>query len=175
MSVVLIGRQFLHDVNSPQKETSRLLLVVFAAAVMPLVVLSLLPQIVAGQYVVRPEYAFLPFVLVPLGLGYGFFRHEVWGIRGILRRGLVYVATGGVVASLYVLVLDAVARQAALPDDETPMLVAALLAGAALPVMWWYLARWLDRYVYGDAYAYREVLLELTDAVSRSASIEDLD
>ena len=172
--LVMLSAQMLRPADAARREISRLLLVSSAAGLVPIVLLSFVPLPFLGRYIVRPDFAVLPSALIPLAIGYGFLRYELWGVRGILRRGLIYLATGVVLGSLYALALDTFVIRSGLSGPAGSTVAVLVAAGAAFPVGWWYLTRWTDRFVYTDVYDYRRALLRLTNAISQSQSVEEL-
>ena len=103
------------------------------------------------------------------------FRHELWGVRGLLRRGLISAGVAILLVVAVALLLDVLFRVSdplIIPDSA--FVVALVLVGISIPLVWWFLSRLMDRYVYSDAYDYRRALLEVSDAIAGSQTLRDL-
>ena len=87
------------------------------------------------------------FLLVPVAVGVGAFRHNLLGIEAVLRRGLVFAALTTLIVAIYLAVT--VVAGTRLDRDALPaVLVAALIAVALMPLRG-RLQSAVDRLVYG--------------------------
>ncbi len=77
-------------------------------ALLPFLVLTLLPQALGGAPLVTPTISGLGFVLLPLAFAYAILRYQVIDLGLYIRRGVAYSATIAFLTVLYALLLGAV-------------------------------------------------------------------
>lgn len=109
-------------------------------------------------------------LLIPVAVGVGVFRYNLLGIEVVLRRGLLYGALTGVVATVY---FGVTAIAGSRPDrGPLPGVVAAALVAVGLTPLRERLQGGIDRLVYGDR---RDPMRAVTRMGDRVAAAEEAD
>ena len=148
-----------------------------AAGFIPLLFLSLLPDVLWGSGVGLPyQVSFFFLVLIPLSHAYVIVKYDLLPLDRLLNRSLVVFVLGLLWAALY---LGGVGLGMALFQD-TPLLqplVGALvtmgMAAAFTPLREW-VQRVVDLLFYGGWYDYRTVVRETSRELSRTLDLERL-
>ena len=144
-----------------------LLLIGTALAVGPTLMLNLLPRLLFNYQIVRGEVAALALIIMPLAFAYAITQHQLLGIRNFIRRSVVYVIMGSVVLMVFSMV--AALLSTLLSSDWTRQELG--LIGFGFFVFFMALSfgyvqrrveRLVDKYIYHDAYDYKEALLEFS-------------
>lgn len=86
----LLSWSYVKDASPVAREQLRSIVMGTAFAVLPFVLLAILPQFVGVRPIVAPEVAILSFVLIPLSFTYAILRHQLMGIRRLVHRGVAY-------------------------------------------------------------------------------------
>jgi diguanylate cyclase (GGDEF)-like protein len=153
----------------------RILAIGSTLAVLPFLLLTLLPTAIVGRPTLAPENSTLPLCLIPLAFGYAILRYQVMDLNLYVRRGLLYSIFAGIVAGIYGLAVVVAALIASawteLSNVVAVGVIAILLAvgGDRLRAR---LTRWVDRLFDRHHYDYRQQLLEFSQEMS---TIEDPD
>lgn len=147
-----------------------------AIAVCPTLLLGILPR-VFGQSGLDVSFTALSLGIMPLSLAYAITQHQLLGIRGLVKRGVVYVVMGFSV--LLVFSFGAFTLGAFLPNEWYKGDFGLLAVGLfvfLIAISYGYLHQkvevWVDKFVYHDGYNYKEALLEFS---SQLATEQDLD
>ncbi len=77
------------------QERLRIVITGIALAVLPFVILSLVPTVVNYGTEVSPELTALGALFIPLSIGYAFFRTELISYRRVIHRGVAYALMTG--------------------------------------------------------------------------------
>ncbi|HEX2171907.1 MAG TPA: ATP-binding protein [Dehalococcoidia bacterium] len=146
-----------------------------AIGFLPIAVLSLLPRILLGQYLVRPEIAILSVAALPAALGYAVLRHHLLGIERLLRRSLLRAGVWLVVVAAAALALT-VAEPLFARLESSPIVFGILIfiAATALPWIVRQAHAVIDRRLFQDIYNYGEALLTLTSRLARTRNLVEL-
>lgn len=146
-----------------------------AIGFLPFVLLSLLPFIVTGRYLIRPEIAIVPLVALPASLGYSVLRHHLLGIERLLRRGLLRAAVWLAVVSVGGLLLS-LTRPLSGTWEPSPVALGVLIffAGTLIPWLVRQVHAAIDRRLFHDVYDYGQALLTLTNHLARTRNRDDL-
>ncbi|HEX5502762.1 MAG TPA: HD domain-containing phosphohydrolase [Thermomicrobiales bacterium] len=90
-----------------RRERDQLRIVTFGSvlAVLPFVLLSLVPHALLGRELLAPEVTVAATALMPLAFGYAILRHQVMDLQLYVRRGLAYSALAAIVTGVYALAL----------------------------------------------------------------------
>ncbi len=147
-----------------------------ALAVCPSLLLGILPTLVGIQGL-GVEFTALSLGIMPMSLAYAITQHQLLGIRGLVRRGVIYVVMG--FAVLMIFSLGAVALGAVLPEGWYSGdfgLLAVSFFVFVIALSYGYIQNtvevWVDKFIYHDGYNYKEALLEFS---SQLATEQDLD
>ncbi len=144
-----------------------LLLIGTALAVGPTLLLSVLPRLLFDRQIVRGDISALALIILPLAFAYAITQHQLLGIRNFIRRSVVYVIMGSVV--LMVFSMAAALLSTFLSSDWTRQELGLIGFGFFvffIALSFGYVQRrverLVDRYIYHDAYDYKEALLEFS-------------
>jgi putative nucleotidyltransferase with HDIG domain len=136
-------------------------------AVGPALLLSVLPSILFQHELVSVYTAALALGIMPVAFAYAITQHQLLGIRNFVRRSVVYVVMGFTV--LLVFSVAAAALSAVIPDgwwrNEVGLLGFGLFVFIIALSYGWVqkrVERLVDRYIYHDAYDYKEALLQFS-------------
>ncbi|MEO5952111.1 MAG: HD domain-containing phosphohydrolase, partial [Chloroflexia bacterium] len=147
-----------------------------ALAVCPTLLLGIMPRLL-GQTGLDVSFTALSLGIMPVSVAYAITQHQLLGIRGLVKRGVVYVVMGFSV--LLVFSFGAVTLGAFLPNEWYKGDFGLLAVGLfvfLIAISYGYLRQrvevWVDKFVYHDGYNYKEALLEFS---SQLATEQDLD
>lgn len=160
------------------REQLRLLLVGTGLAVGPGLLLTVLPMILFGNALVRVEIASLSLGIMPLAFAYAITQHQVLGMRGFLRRGVIYIVMGTTV--LFVFSLGASALGSLFDGWEKSEwgLIGFGLFVFVIALTFSFVQRrverMVDRYIYHDSYDYKEALLSFSAQLAAEQNLQVL-
>ncbi len=160
------------------REQIRTVLLGTLLAVAPFVLLSMLPEAIAGSFIVRPHVTALAAVLIPLSFGYAIQRHRLMGIRRLVRRGVVYALLTMAVVAVYAVAVTTL-RLVAGDGGTSPFLelglFLALVAGVPLIAGARQAASaFADRLLYRDRPDHREILRGLSLEADRENGLREV-
>lgn len=101
--LVVLVRAYRHPEANRARPRSLIALLGLAAAILPITVFSLIPESLGQPSLIRPQFAALSLLLLPVSFALAIRRHELFDAGIAIRRTLVYGATSLVLASLYAL------------------------------------------------------------------------
>ncbi len=138
-------------------------------AVLPFLLLSLLPYMVNGREIVPFEMGALPLVLLPAAFGYAILRYQLMDLHLYIRRGLVYSALAVIITGVYWLALVAATLLLHERTGADNVIATAVLAGVIALCgqrLRDLLQRRVDRLFERRRYDYRQQLLEFSQRLS---------
>ena len=134
-----------------------------ALGVAPVLLLSIIPVSLGTSAIVGPDLSALATIAIPLAFVYAVFRHQLMGIRRLIRRGVVYLAVSAILLGTMTLALAMAWRL--LPhsiDRESAGLwigaVALITGGLAFSYLRPRAQRLVDRLIYRDSYDYIDAI-----------------
>lgn len=167
--------------RSPEiRQQLALLLGGTAFAIGPSVLFGLLPGILTGHLIPgRMETTALALGIMPLAFAYAITQHQLLGVRNFVRRSVVYVVMGSSV--LLVFSVGAVTLSNLVPSDWTQHewgligfgLFVFLLA-ASFSYLQRLVERLVDKYIYHDAYDYKDALLQFSAQLASEQKLQTL-
>ena len=173
-SVGVVIFNYFHTASIRTRQQMKIVLISCLAALVPFLVLNILPTAIWGQSVVPPRFSILFVSFIPLGMGYAVVTRKLMDIDVIIRRGVVY----GVIAVVMAVIVSAaifpvVASQKSL---EVPQeILIALVLGVICAVLFGPTKKGIeilvDRLFYKDRYDYRQIIQSLSTALS---SVKDI-
>ena len=167
--VVLLAIKAIREHSPAPRQQALIALWGIVVGVLPFVVFVLVPDSLGLGSLIPIHLAVLPLGIMPLSLIYAIEQHQLFGIRRLVHRGMVYGMTTFV---LLLLVIVGVALAMALMDQReggragsfVTVSAAIVVAGIVLFYLLRRGARWLaDKLVYGDVVNYQS----LVDAIRR--------
>ena len=128
-------------------------------SILPVVSLSLLPDILFSQPIIIYQYSFLMLALLPLGYGYIIFRPRLSRIENYISSGITYFVVYFIIASLLSLAVMAIYHWGLLEIGQIPVFL--FLLTICLAGLYFFLTRNIRRAVamifYGGWYDFRSV------------------
>ncbi|RME43723.1 MAG: PDZ domain-containing protein, partial [Chloroflexi bacterium] len=175
----------------PVRRRVRLVLFGTFVALMPVMLLSLVPVALWGFPIVADEIAALSLVVIPLVYSYGILRHNLMGIDLVINLTVVYLTLTALLTLLYLavvtgasLVLSAIPGLAegsmaggVLADHRLVGAIASLVVAASLLPLRSRVQAAVDRLFYRQSCDYQALAGELSERLSRSLygdSLEDI-
>ncbi len=146
-------------------------------AILPFIVLYILPTLVHGTPVVAAEHAILPLGILPASFTYAILRHSVLNVP-LIQRWLLYGVVWAGLILLYTLILIPIQRLLMpLPEWVRPLTLIAILVlmiSISFERFQYRLRRWIDHRIFKDNYNYREALQQLAGDLSMARDLDTL-
>jgi putative nucleotidyltransferase with HDIG domain len=156
-----------------------ILLLGTAFAVGPALLLSLLPSMLTGHYVVHPLISSLALGVMPLAFAYSITQYQLLGMRGFVRRSVIYLVMGFSVVLAFSFV--ATGLSTLLPQGWEKQDLGILAFGVIvflLALSFGFVQkrveRLVDHFIYHDAYDYKEELLRFSSHLAAEQNLEKL-
>jgi putative nucleotidyltransferase with HDIG domain len=173
-----LGRALIRERTAEVRQQMTILLGGTGLAVLPSLLLGILPSLF-GLPNVRTDLTVLTLGIMPLSFAYAITQGQLLGVRNFIRRGLVYVVMGFSV--LIVFALLAAPLSAIVPDEwkttEITLIGASLfvfLIALSYGYVQKYVERMVDKYIYHDAYDYKEALLHFSAQLAAEQNLPTL-
>ncbi len=161
---------------SPQsRRRRRLLLAGMVGSLLPLLALSLLPELLSGTSIVDYPWTILAFLLLPISFAYALRSGDLGRVELLLNRSLAHVTTTSLLLGVLGLAWAGLDRLV-LGQGTSKNLFLVLAAAMALlyaPVRD-RVGRWMDHLFYGGWYSYRSIVRKASAELSRAQNLEDL-
>jgi signal transduction histidine kinase len=169
-SAGLLSRAYLTAENAQVRRQVRLIALGTAWAFIPMILLSILPEMLTGSFLVSYEVTFLALALIPASYALAIYQHNLLGIDRFLNRSLVHLLLGILWVGFYVLLTAALNAWFPTTMGGRPLLsaVTTLLVALTLIPMRQRLQEWVDRLFYGGWYDYRSVIANVSTALSEA-------
>jgi putative nucleotidyltransferase with HDIG domain len=144
----------------------------------PSLLLGILPALFALPHI-SIDVTVLSLGFMPLSFAYAIVQHQLLGVRNFVRRGVVYVVMGfGVLLALS---MSVVTVTSFVPEDLQTQeigLISLSLVAFAVALSYGYAQRWVerlvDKYIYHDAYDYKEALLQFSAQLAAEQNLHTL-
>jgi signal transduction histidine kinase len=178
LSILAAVVSLAHTYITAPQERRRIRLVALgtAFAFAPLVLLSILPEILLSSPILPYELSFPFLIIVPLSYAYAISRYKLVQIDLILNRGVVYFVIGVTWASLYlasVMALDYLLPSAVIGRPLLGALITLIMAAFFTPLKERIQAL-VDRAFYGGWYDYQTVIGQVSQDVSQAIDASQL-
>ena len=172
----LVG-SFMGERSQEVRRQRMLLVVGTALAVGPSLLLGLLPTMIVGRPLIGIDTTAFTLGFLPIFFAYAITQHQLLGIRGFMKRSVVYLIMGFSVLSVFFLLAAFAIKM--LPTgqdgDEGRIIVFGLFV-FLIAVSFGYVQQrveWIvDRFIYHDAYDYKAALLQFS---TQLAAEQDLN
>lgn len=177
--LIIMLRSLINEKSAEVRQQLVLLLGGTALAVGPIILLTMLPAVLINKPLVNIEVSSLALVIMPLAFAYAITQGQLLGIHNFVRRGVVYVLMGFIV--LLVFSMAAAGASAVVPDGWWKSDLGLLGFGFfvfLLSLSFGYVQRrverMVDRYIYHDAYDYKEALLQFSAQLASEQNLHVL-
>jgi len=158
-STLAIGLSYRGASNLRGRQQVRLLLLGIIAAVVPFIVLTLLPQLlqVQSQFVMDSQFSTVTFWVFPAALGYALVRYQILVFDGLIRTAIV--ACVGTVC-VFLLAALLVTYSPSLLPHAVPAQVGLLVTilGTLGSYLWWVTRTKMERLIFSEPQYYRSLL-----------------
>ena len=165
---------YLGSVSRKTRQQMKIVLISCLAALVPILVLNMLPQVIWRQPVVPPGFSFLFIVLIPLGMGYAVVTQKLMDIDIIIRRGVIYgliTLVMGAFLSAAIFLALAFRESWGIPEPIVLALVIRQYCHRSFRPGEEKLEILADRLFYKDRYDYRQIINSLSTSLN---SVKDL-
>ena len=135
--IALLISSYINTDSVPMRERLRIMVFGISMAVLPFVVLSVVPVAMGTSALVRAEFTILALIFLPLSFGYAILRHQLMGIRRLVHRGAAYVLITSVILIIYASLI-AILRSVGgsdVSDNVSVQIVLLAVLFAAVPFM----------------------------------------
>ncbi|MCC6956391.1 MAG: hypothetical protein IT316_06315, partial [Anaerolineales bacterium] len=174
VGVGLLAYDYSHAESPGVRGKIRIVMLGAALAVIPFLILTILPDVLFGEPFVPYSSAFLLLGILPLTYGYAIFRLRLIEIDQTVNRGATLILVFSILAGFYLL-LSAALNQWLSEDLRTSPLINTLLvmtlASFYIP-LYRLVQRLVDRLFYGGWYDYRVGIRQLTEDLSHINDLE---
>jgi signal transduction histidine kinase len=170
-SVVIFS--YLRSVSTRTQQQMRIVLVSCLAALIPFLILSVLPEVIWGGRILPPEFSILLIVFIPLGMGYAVVTQKLMDIDVIIRRGVIYGLITIIMASILstAIILAATSHKSlGVPEEIALALVLGAIATALFGPLKNVIEKLVDKLFYKDRYDYRQIVQSVSTSLK---SVED--
>jgi len=147
----------------------RLIALGCSLSLLPLVFLSVLPEMLFQQPILGYHFAFLLLSILPLSYGFVFFRQRLAKIDRRVSRGATYLTIYLVLGSLLAVALMLVHRYRPLTVDQIPLIgaIALMVLISVYAPFHRAVQKFIDNVFYGGWYDYRSATVQLAQALDR--------
>ncbi|MEO7409862.1 MAG: HD domain-containing phosphohydrolase [Sphingomicrobium sp.] len=178
LGLASLGRALFKERASEVRQQMSILLIGTALAVGPSLLLSILPSVLNLPNI-RAEITALTLGIMPLAFAYAITQGQMLGVRNFIRRSVVYVLMGFSVLIAFSLAVGMLG--AIVPKEwqqEEVGLISFSLFVFAIAISYGYIQRHVerlvDKYIYHDAYDYKEALLQFSAQLAAEQNLHML-
>ena len=168
---------YFGTVSARTRQQMKIVLIGCLAALIPLLVLNILPEAIWGRTIIPSEFSILLIVFIPLGMGYAVVTGRLMNIDVVIRRGLIY----GLITVVMAVILSAaislaVVFQKSLGVPEEIALALALggIATALFGPTKKGIEILVDKFFYKDRYDYRQIIQSLGISLNSFKDFTDI-
>ena len=159
------------------RQQMKIVLISCLIALVPLLLLNLLPAAMQERIIIPPGFSILFLVFIPLGMGYAVVTQKLLDIDVVIRRGMIYGLITLVMAAFVSVAIFLVATFNT--SIGTPIqILAALIVGGIASVLFGPIKKrveiLIDKLFYKDRYDYRQVIQSLSIALNSVNSLSDV-
>jgi len=161
------------------KQQMKIVLIGCLAALIPLLVLNLLPQAIWGQEqtIIPAGFSVLFIVFIPFGMGYSIVTQKLLDIDVVIRRSIIYgLITLAMAAVMSAAIFITVSFQKFLgtPQEIIIGLVLGGIATALFGPTKKGIENLVDKYLYKDRYDYRQIIQSLNISLNLLKDFSDI-
>ena len=168
---------YFRAVSIRTRQQMKIVLISCLIALVPLLLLNLLPAAMQERIIIPPGFSILFLVFIPLGMGYAVVTQKLLDIDVVIRRGMIYGLITLVMAAFVSVAIFLVATFNT--SIGTPIqILAALIVGGIASVLFGPIKKrveiLIDKLFYKDRYDYRQVIQSLSIALNSVNSLSDV-
>jgi signal transduction histidine kinase len=165
---------YLRAASPRTRQQMKIVLISCLVALVPFLILGLLPMARWSQPIIPSEYSILFIGFIPLGLGYAIVTEKLLDIDVIIRRSVIYGSVTAVMAAILAVGIFLVLVFGDLIETPQEILIALALGGIATALfgpMKNGIEGLVDRLFYKDRYDYKKIIQSLSTSLN---SVKDL-
>jgi signal transduction histidine kinase len=143
------------------RQQMKIVMVSCLCALIPIVVLNLIPATIWGQSIIPFGFSILFLIFIPLGMGYAVVTQKLLDIDVIIRRGMIYALITiimAVILSIAIFPILALHISLSIPQEILLALVLGGIATALFGPTKKGIEYLIDRFFYKDRYDYRQII-----------------
>jgi signal transduction histidine kinase len=161
------------------KQQMKIVLIGCLTALIPLLVLIVLPQAIngQGQAIVPAGFSILFIVFIPLGMGYSIITQKLMDIDIFIRRSIIYGLVTLIMAALISAALITLVTFQKYLGTAREIVLCLILGGAATALFGPTkkgIENAVDKYFYKDRYDYRQIIQSLNNSLNSVKNISDI-
>ncbi len=176
--IVALGSVFSarnkHTIRSRRQQ--RVLIVGMAFSLLPLLLLSLLPDLLHWKTSIKYIWTFPFLMLLPISYVYAIRKESLSIFDLVLKKALSYTIIGGVLISLY-LILSTLLSFLSLGVSISHVIAGVIMTVLAITWLEPFKRRtsiWLDQSFYGNWYDYRSIIQQNSQYLSEALHLDEL-
>jgi signal transduction histidine kinase len=168
---------YFHTVSIRTRQQMKIVLISCVFALVPLIVLNMLPATMHTQPIIPFGFSILFLVFIPIGMGYAVITKRLMDIDVIIRRGVIYGLITLVMAVIVSVAICLVTIFHSSVGTPVQILTALVLGGVAAVLFGPIKKRvelLIDKLFYKDRYDYRQVIQSLSSALNSVNNLTDI-
>ena len=179
-----IARGFLVNRDADHRRRLRWVAIAVVAGLAPLVIDGALVYLHLGHLFRTAAHRNAFLILIPISMAYAVVKHEVLGVRVVVRQGIRYLFARNVLYAALLLPTAGLILPILLHPDRSIVEIASanpvylnlsLVAAASLGLKYRRpLGTWIDRKFFREAYREEQILRSLIDMVAREHSLTEI-
>lgn len=159
---------YFHAFSPRTRHQMKIVLIGCITALIPFLILSVIPEAIWGQTIIPFGYSILFIVFIPLVMGYAVIAQKLLDIDIIIRRGVIYGLITVIMAGILSVAIFFIAAYRTSVGIPAQILVALVLGGVATalfgPIKKW-IEILIDKLFYKDRYDYRQMIQSLSTSL----------
>jgi signal transduction histidine kinase len=177
VAAIIAVYNYVKAVSPRTRQQMRIVLISCIAAIIPILVLNILPQAIWSQPVISPGYSFLSFAFIPIGMGYAVITQRLMDIDVVIRRGIIYgliTIIMATIVSIAIFLMIGSQKTIGIPQD----IGIALVLGAITAVLFGPVRKsvevLVDKLFYKDRFDYRKTIQTLTNSLNSQQDLTSM-
>jgi signal transduction histidine kinase len=175
--VVLLLINYLRAASARTRQQMKIVAYSCLLALVPILVLLLLPQLISGQNFIPPGYITLFLIFIPVGMGVAVLTQKLMDIDLVIRRSLVYASISVFMAAILSTALFPVLVFKPKIGTFGEVVIVLVLGGigtALFGPMKRGIEYLIDKFFYKDRYDYRQIIHSFSSSLSTLKEVNDI-
>jgi signal transduction histidine kinase len=159
---------FFKTTSVKTRQQMKIVLISCLAALIPLLILNILPQAIWRQPAVPPGFSILFIAFIPIGMGYAVVTQKLMDIDVVIRRSVIYGLVTIIMAAILttaIFFVMAYHKSFQIPQQILFALASAAIAAILFGPIKKYIEILVDKFIYKDWYDYRQIIQSLSTAL----------
>lgn len=159
---------YFSAISIKTRHQMKVILISCVAALLPYLVLNMLPEALWRQGIIPSAFGILFFIFLPVGMGYAVIAQKLLDIDIVIRRGVVYgliTVIMAVILSVAIFFITANQTSVRIPVQ----ILTALVLGGVATALFGPIKKWIeiliDKLFYKDRYDYRQLIETLSTSL----------